>query len=382
MDSYVSSLSFVAVDVETANSDVSSICQVGVAIFEGGELRDTWQTLVNPKSSFDGMNVSIHGITEKHVRKAPVFKTIAPKLRDLLEGRVVVSHTAFDRSSLTRAHEEAGLTAPTWEWLDSAKVVRRTWPQFSRRGYGLAPVAEHLKIKFEHHDALEDARASGEILLACAHEHKLPLPDIVKLSKRRIPFSEPKLAAQTPRELGSLSGEVVVFTGSLNTSRMEAANQAGLAGATVANNVTKKTTVLVVGDQDLLRTNGEEKSGKHRKAEEYKARGQAIEIIGEAEFQRLVEVAPKPRKSSPKPKPQTAARPAKEAPPRARQPVYLDASSGPVIEDAREVGPGLGLGIVVFPYIFAWFLLKKGYSAKARVLAFLWMGWVVWTAMG
>jgi hypothetical protein len=34
---------------------------------------------------------------------------------------------------------------------------------------------------------------------------------------------------------------------------------------------------------------------------------------------------------------------------------------------------GLVVGIVLVPFIFAWFTLKKGVSTKARVLSFLWM---------
>jgi DNA polymerase-3 subunit epsilon len=41
-------MNFVAVDVETANPDFASICQIGIARFEGGKLTEEWSTLVNP----------------------------------------------------------------------------------------------------------------------------------------------------------------------------------------------------------------------------------------------------------------------------------------------------------------------------------------------
>lgn len=40
---------------------------------------------------------------------------------------------------------------------------------------------------------------------------------------------------------------------------------------------------------------------------------------------------------------------------------------------SRTVTLKLGIGITVMPYIFSWFTLRKGYSTKARVIAFGWL---------
>ena len=57
-------MKFVALDVETANPNMASICSVGIAVFEDGRLTDEWYSLVNPKDYFHEMNVSIHGINQ------------------------------------------------------------------------------------------------------------------------------------------------------------------------------------------------------------------------------------------------------------------------------------------------------------------------------
>jgi len=59
-------------------------------------------------------------------------------------------------------------------------------------------------------------------------------------------------------------------------------------GCNVADSVNKRTTILVVGDQDLRRTNGNEKSLKHRKAEDMIAAGALIRIVGESDFMLMV----------------------------------------------------------------------------------------------
>jgi DNA polymerase-3 subunit epsilon len=83
---------------------------------------------------------------------------------------------------------------------------------------------------------------------------------------------------------GPLVGETIVFTGSLQIPRRSAADMAHDAGAAVEPSVTKGTTLLVVGDQDLEKLNGQDKSSKHRKAEQLIEAGQNIRILCEADL--------------------------------------------------------------------------------------------------
>jgi len=39
---------------------------------------------------------------------------------------------------------------------------------------------------------------------------------------------------------------------------------------------------------------------------------------------------------------------------------------------SRKIGIPLTIGIIFLPVIFAWFLLREGYSARARVISFAW----------
>jgi DNA polymerase-3 subunit epsilon len=57
-------MDFVAIDVETANADMASICQIGIASYSNGSLVDEWSALVEPEDFFDPINISIHGIYE------------------------------------------------------------------------------------------------------------------------------------------------------------------------------------------------------------------------------------------------------------------------------------------------------------------------------
>jgi len=282
-------MDFVAVDVETANPDAASICQIGIVAFENGRVKESWQSLVNPEDYFDDFNVFIHGIDERAVRGAPTFPQVFDTVQKWLVGAVVACHTPFDRVAVARVVEKYGLPPVDCAWLDTAKVVRRTWSEFSQRGYGLANVASKFGIAFAQHNAEEDARAAGEILARAIEETGMTASEW--LERARKPIGPASIAVDGNPE-GHLYGEVVVFTGLLNIPRSEAAQLAANAGCEVATSVGKSTTLLVIGDQDVRRLAGHEKSSKHRKAEELIAKGQAMRILGERDFRRVVQLPP------------------------------------------------------------------------------------------
>lgn len=99
-------MNFVAIDVETANSDMASICQIGIAKFENGVLVEEWISLVNPEDYFHFINIDIHGIDESDVADAPIFTEFLDKLKYFLEGAVCVCHTHFDRVSIAKAFQK------------------------------------------------------------------------------------------------------------------------------------------------------------------------------------------------------------------------------------------------------------------------------------
>jgi len=289
-------MDFVVIDVETANADLSSICQVGIASFRDGGLADSWVSLVNPEDYFSPGNVSIHGIDENRIENAPTWEEVFPCIASRLEGGIVVSHTPFDRLALARACNRYDLTGIECAWLDSARVVRRTWPEFSKSGYGLSNLAAHFGIEYQAHDALEDARCAGLVLLRAVTETGLSPKEWLTRVEQPIDSSShgshwntwPSSCTRDGNSEGDLFGEVVVFTGSLSIPRNKAADAASAAGCRVDDGVTKHTTMLVVGNQDLQVLAGREKSSKHMKAEQLINKGQHIRILGERDFMRIV----------------------------------------------------------------------------------------------
>lgn len=282
-------MQFAAIDVETANANLSSICQVGVAVFKDGVHVSSWSSLVDPEDEFDGFNVSIHGIDEQAVLRAPKWPAVAGELHALLGGSVVACHTPFDRAATTLACEKYCLEQFNCRWLDTARVVRRAWPdKFATTGYGLRNVAKFLSISFKHHDALEDARAAGEVLCRASAHAGLTVDDWCARVQRPIDPTSALAITRDGNTEGPLFGNVAVFTGSLTIPRREAADLAVRAGCDVADNVTKKTTLLIVGNQDISKLAGKSKSSKHLKAEHLIGQGCPIRVLRESDFESIV----------------------------------------------------------------------------------------------
>ncbi|QOT82143.1 exonuclease domain-containing protein [Cupriavidus basilensis] len=220
-----------ALDVETANPDLSSICQIGLVLFENGSPVEAWSTLVDPEDWFDDMNVSVHGIDERKVKGSPNFKTIFPELARKIGGHVVATHTEFDRSFVAKASARHGMPIPYCCWLDTPCVARSAWPDVAQRGYGLASLAERFDIGFAHHDAAEDAKAAGLILVRAIAETGLDLAGWIERVKR--PLNQRGAGGRVHMDgnpEGPLLGEIVVFTGSLSVARREAADMAAQIG--------------------------------------------------------------------------------------------------------------------------------------------------------
>ncbi|MEH2476262.1 DNA polymerase-3 subunit epsilon [Nitrobacteraceae bacterium AZCC 2161] len=290
---------FIALDVETANADFGSICSIGLVHFKGGTVFKSLTVLVDPEDEFDPTNIGIHGIRPEHVAGRPNMARVLPVIGAALENAVIVHHSPFDRTAIGRAAGKHGTGGLPCTWLDTIQVARIAWSHFSDDGgYGLANLARAFGINFRHHDAAEDARAAGLLMLRAMADSGIGLQQWVDDLGYESTVTTGPTRTMKPAYAGShtrtgvaggpLTGETVLFTGALQISRGEAADRAAAAGCAVVDSISRKVTILIVGDQDLRLTKGQAKSIKHRKAEEMIAKGAALRIVGESDFMLMV----------------------------------------------------------------------------------------------
>jgi DNA polymerase-3 subunit epsilon len=161
---------FTAIDFETANTARSSACSVGLITVDDGKIIDKYYHLIRPEPLFfDPMCVAIHGLTDRDVVSAPYFHEIWPTLLEEISGPLVAHNASFDLSVIRHALDECGIPYPELNYFCTLVISRLTWPQYPR--HTLDRMAQHLRISFNHHDALEDARACAMVALEACKFH-------------------------------------------------------------------------------------------------------------------------------------------------------------------------------------------------------------------
>ena len=157
-------MDFVAIDFETATSQRTSICSMGICVVEDNEVKEVKEFLVKPVPfDFNEYNVAIHGITPEMVLYKPTFDKYWPEVKPYLENKLVIAHnTSFDISVLCKTLEQFGLELPTFEYLCTVKLSQKAYPDLM--SHKLNCLGHALGIDFSHHTACDDAYACAKVL--------------------------------------------------------------------------------------------------------------------------------------------------------------------------------------------------------------------------
>jgi DNA polymerase-3 subunit epsilon len=307
------SLDFVALDVETANSERGSVCSFGLAVVEDGLVVRTENWLTRPPARldwFDGFNVALHGITPAMVEHAPAFDERLAQVLEVVGDQPVVAHNAaFDIGAIRQGCDAASLAWPELSYACTLVLSRRI---LSLLSYRLPIVCEDLGISLlDHHQAGADAHAAARIALALAGRQGATsleeLASSVQVRLGRVKGVDWRGCAHdssgSPRPRYTLDpdvhrradpshplyGQVIVFTGALAIRRDDAWAAAASFGAMPEKGVSKRTTMLVVGDGFAGDSVEQFQTGKAAKALHWQAKGHTIEVLTEGDFLEMLE---------------------------------------------------------------------------------------------
>lgn len=314
-----SNYSIIAVDIETANRyDRGSICQIAFVGSRDGKTETLFSSYVNPQTLIDPMLSQIHHITDADVKDAPTFAEIYPQIASILRNNVVIAHNAsFDICALEKAMFDIGAEPIEILYGCSFQAAKSICSCEPVKSYKLCDLCEYFGIEqTSAHDACDDARCcalvterlikmsnsdsietlmwrSGKRLYSSLTNSYSPEYEDVEALRREV-IVRPNFTSDV---VSGFAGKSTVITGTLHDyTKSEAYELIEKAGGIVRNekgklnsSVTKNTDVLIVGVQDLARTNNQEYSIKHRKALELREKGHSIAIIDELEFIRVIE---------------------------------------------------------------------------------------------
>lgn len=198
---------FAIVDIETTGGYASgnAITEIAIAIYDGEQVVDFFETLVNPEMPIPRYIQSLTGITNAMISQAPLFEEVAPKIFELLQDKVFVAHNVnFDYSFVRHQLNQYGYQ------LDCKKLctVRLSRKVFQgHQSYSLGNICRSLGIEIEQrHRAGGDTMATVKLFELIVKSDKSEEIKAMLKGKSKDQFLPPHLPVEKVAQLPSVPG--------------------------------------------------------------------------------------------------------------------------------------------------------------------------------
>lgn len=162
---------FVVLDLETSGGAPhlgAAITEIGAVKISGGEVLDTFSTLVNPGHPIPSYITQLTGIDDGLLYDAPSIEAVLPDLFTFFEDDstiFVAQNAPFDLSFLKAAARTHNFQWPAMRVLDTAILARRALSRDEAPNCKLGTLAEIFGAQVKpNHRALDDAKATVDVL--------------------------------------------------------------------------------------------------------------------------------------------------------------------------------------------------------------------------
>lgn len=158
--------SFVAIDFETANSNRTSICSVGLVVVENKKIIKEFYSLIKPTPDFYNYhNTQVHGLTSFDTLQAKPFPMIWVEIQQIIEDLPLVAHNSvFDKGCLVATLQAYNLPMAENEFFCTYRESKKQFPELIN--HKLPTVSKYLGFDLDnHHHALADAKACAHIAI-------------------------------------------------------------------------------------------------------------------------------------------------------------------------------------------------------------------------
>jgi DNA polymerase-3 subunit epsilon len=155
---------YAIIDVEATGSvqRVDRITEIGIVLFDGHEIEDTYTTLINPGISIPPFITRLTGISNDDVKDAPQFYEIAKDVVEWTQDRQFVAHNvSYDYRMIREEFQRLGFDYKR-DTLCTARLSRHFFPEIEK--HSLSFLIKHFKIDVNsRHRAMDDAIAAAEV---------------------------------------------------------------------------------------------------------------------------------------------------------------------------------------------------------------------------
>ncbi|QLY82022.1 PolC-type DNA polymerase III [Clostridium intestinale] len=159
---------YVVFDIETTGFSPKNdkIIEIGAVKVCDGKVIDRFSSFVNPERPIPFNITELTSIEDSMVKDASIINKVLPEFLDFCKGSVLVAHNAGFDCSFIKANCKNLSLEFSFSILDTVPLARFLYPDLKRVKLNI--IAKHLGISLEnHHRAVDDAKATAEILLKC-----------------------------------------------------------------------------------------------------------------------------------------------------------------------------------------------------------------------
>ncbi len=187
---------YAIVDIETTGGYAAAhgITEISIHVFDGKEVTEKFETLVNPGQPIPRYIRAMTGISDEMVATAPAFETIAEKVYGILRDKIFVAHNVNFDYSFIKAHLKACGFDLQSKKLCTVRLSRKIFPGLV--SYGLGRLCDALGIIIrDRHRAGGDTAATVELFrMLMAHDGEQHIPkSLMRNSKEAVlPPNVPK----------------------------------------------------------------------------------------------------------------------------------------------------------------------------------------------
>ena len=177
---------YIVFDLETTgfSSKNDKIIEIGAVKIQNGVIIDNFSEFVNPRRPIPYNITELTGINDDMVKDAQSIEDVLPRFLEFIGDSIVVAHNAgFDCSFISKNCNDLGLGFEQ-TIVDTVPLCRFLYPEL--KSVKLNLVAKHLGVKLEsHHRAVDDAKATADILVECFKKIKeeLEIETLEELNK-------------------------------------------------------------------------------------------------------------------------------------------------------------------------------------------------------
>lgn len=289
-------------DLEILNQDPTSLCSIGIVELVDKKIVSTYYSLIKPNNlSYDPYCFKVHKIRPQRLYKEKRFNEIYKEIKHYFEDSIVISHDIQgDMMHLRETLKQYHIPYPSLLMSCTNVLTHIVYPDIQK--YNLKNLSEMIGYKFEAHHALEDAKATANLLVhildkaGCDtlqefhQKYKLDFGEMKENYYRNMISPESVLTlVELPEKDAVLYHQSVCFTGKLAIPKEILEEKTKDVSALYSHVVNSQTNYLVVGKHDYNKVRYGKENKKIQKALELIRKGQDLKIVHENEYLELLD---------------------------------------------------------------------------------------------